>query len=799
MADIFEVYQNLGLIALSLTLTVKSTDEGYKKDPKFPKAWQTAQKTNIDTSLSGCILRTGEDAGIFAIDIDNAELEHNKKLMYLMEDCNMKQKTTKGYHYVYKWDPRVKTTANKELALDTRANGGCIFCEPSHVKDPEGNTVGKWEWLKYPDEGEEISTVPEEVIDYLIELGGDLYISKPQVSFVEQEKDVDMPDSPDMSETSDPGDINVLYKVLDGLHIKRYTDYTSWIQIGFICHNEDLGLAVWDTFSGRADNYEAGACAKHWISFKDKRENRLTQATLWKWLKEDNPDLFYSLQADRKQIWEFIELLNHNDVAEYFYSCNPDNYLYNEKLRWYTLKSNSTWDKSDSPQPSGMKRAISDTMQQLIMDLKKTEVTQYAKKSLETTDREVQDKLLKTHKSKMSLINKAYKTLGSSEFCNGVISYLPSYYEKKDLENIMDMNRDLFAFSDGVFDCVAGRFRPIQPKDYLSITTGYPYPKKSCPEVRQKIKEVLHGMFEDADVERHLLSVLASCLYGRNKWEEFYVWTGTGRNGKGMLATLLERVFGKYYMAVDMKLFTKQGKSRSEPNPTLVEARTARLMIASEADAKEKLQTAFVKGISGNDAIVVRTLHSPVEYTYVPQFKVILQFNTLPELSELQQAVMARMKIIHFPFSFHKPEDMHLGDPSKNKIQDPNLKEFCEKSIPWRDEMALLLSEIYSEIKDLKALPLPSKVKEASNEYFDTNNPVKAWLSKYYEKTGDETDRISSSDLKKHFMYATHLSEMNDTQFKTLMNVNQIFSKRYKNGFMYFGIKKLEQELEITE
>jgi len=39
-------------------------------------------------------------------------------------------------------------------------------------------------------------------------------------------------------------------------------------------------------------------------------------------------------------------------------------------------------------------------------------------------------------------------------------------------------------------------------------------------------------------------------------------------------------------------------------------------------------------------------------------------------------------------------------------------------------------------------------------------------------------------------MCAEHIQEMNDTQFKTLMNVNQIFSKRFTAGVMYYGIKK---------
>lgn len=788
-------YQRLNLVVFSGNMTVKPHASGYKKDFQFPSEWQKITKSNIVRQSSGFVMRTGSDVGIFGIDIDDPELPHNQELMDLMAECNMIQKTKNGFHYVYKWDPRIKQATSKELKLDTRANGGCLFVAPSIAKAPDGSIVAQYEWRRMPDEDDEICSVPEEVIEYLKKFG-DLYIVAERIQCEEAKAECIEDTSSEPAEVEADGDVNVLLKVMDGLSIKRYDNYDSWLKIGIICHNENLPITFWDACSQKSDHYEAGACGRKWLSFKDGRERRLTQGTLWKWLKEDNPTLFYSLQETRDKAWEFIELLNHNDVAEYFYTCNSDNYLYNEKLKWYTLKLNNTWDKSDSPQPSGMKRCISDTMQELVMDMKKTEVSQYARKSIETTDRDTQDKLLKNHRAKLGIINKAYKTLGSSEFCNGVIAFLPSYYEKKDLENIMDMNRNLFAFSDGLFDCESCKFRPISPQDFISVTTGYEYPKKSDVIVRKAIIDVLHGMFEDVEVEQHLISMLASCVYGRNKWEEFYVWTGEGRNGKGMLAALLNRVFGKYYMPVDMKLFTKVAKVRSEPNPTLVEARTSRLMIASEPDCKEKLQTAFVKGISGNDPLVVRTLHSPVEFTYIPQFKVILQCNTIPELSELQQAVMARMKITHFPFSFQKPEDMQLGDPEKNKVQNPNLKEFCEKSEAWRNEMALLLTEEYAKIKDLDALPLPSKIKDASKDYFDTNNPLKQWLEKHFEITGIESDRIGASDMKQLYMQRHMNSEMSDMKFKTLMNVNRVYSKRFKTGIEYFGIKQKNQVMD---
>lgn len=93
--------------------------------------------------------------------------------------------------------------------------------------------------------------------------------------------------------------------ILAVLDVKRLEDYEMWIQIGFICFNEGVDVAVWEKASERSPKFKAGECEKKWRTFT---KGHLGIATLWKWLQEDNPDAYDALKkndyAFRKEQFE---------------------------------------------------------------------------------------------------------------------------------------------------------------------------------------------------------------------------------------------------------------------------------------------------------------------------------------------------------------------------------------------------------------------------------------------------------------------------------------------------------------
>ena len=779
----FTLYERLNWVLTSCKLYADTDKKGnVKKAYKPIGKWQSEDTRILQPNTDYAVL-TGIKSGITVIDIDDPTLTHNEQLMDLMTECNMVAKTKKGYHYVFKYNPSITTTTSKPLALDTRNDDAILFIAPSNLMH-NGNAIASYEWEKQPFDDEPLTDMPQEVIDFLQKL--DQRYVKQEVTESDNEVEQEREETitiPTVESSDDP----LLVKVVNALPQSIIENYQDWLNIGIIFYNEKLTVENWDAVSRRASNYADGICRSKWGSFKERKGKLLTKATLWHLLKKNNPSMFYELLEQRKDFLDMLDLINHNDVAKDFYNLYPDCYLFNEVLGWYALQHNNAWRHYDKQTPSGLKRQIADTFQTLTMDTKRAIMTKHAKESATITDNDKQKELTKALMKTIDTIHRAYKMFGSSEFCNGVIAFLPSCYDDPDLEEKMDMNRYVFAFTDGLYDLNECKFRPIRPSDMVSTTTNYPYPKQSNQDARLQINEFLRGLFENDAVTQYLLKVLSSCLLGYNRWEEFYVFTGSGGNGKGVISELLTYVFGQHYLTVENSLFTKARDRTDQPIPALVEARSKRIMMTTEPETADTLKVGLLKKISGGDPIEARTLHSKHIVKYKPLFKVFFQTNDIPALSKTDGGISRRMKIINFPFKF-------VSNPTApmERQGNPDVKERLCKSAEWRDEFMLLLTEIWAtKVKNLSSLEIPNAVAESTSAYLDENNPIKHWLAERYDVTKSDRDFISQKELKQQYINDCNVSDkVDDRWFKNMLSFNGILHKHTGRGNGFIGLKR---------
>jgi P4 family phage/plasmid primase-like protien len=770
MEDAHALYQRLGLVVMSGTMTAEQNKkQEWKKKFAFQYQWEKLEKHNYSKTKNGYAILTGKKNNLIAIDIDNPETDANRELMDLMMDCNFVQKTKKGFHYVYLYDERIAQTTNEKLGLDTRTDNGCIFAEPTECYNEHQELVAHYTWIKRPEEDEGLVAIPNDVVEFLAKLDR-RYVrtTAPVVEDAPQESE-----SVETTATDPTNNMGILIKIVNVLPVECLTNYADWIKIGMIFYNEGLTCADWDNISKRATNYEAGSCEKHWTTFGNQIKRKVSCASLWKMLKETNPQMFYELMEQREDFWTLILQLNHLDVAKYFYNLNPDTYLWNEVMGWFSITTKNTWKGYENKTPSGLCTKVAETMQDLTKETKRAELSKYARESSTITDGDKQKEMTKKHLARMNAIQLAYKQFGSREFTNGVVSFLHSYYENEYLEKKMNMNRSLFVFDDGVLELDTGVFRPIVPSDYVSFTCGYDFPTKTRPDVRKRIWTFFLSMFDgNEEVAKYVMYVLASCLSGVNRWEEFYFFTGNGGNGKGVLADLLKFVFGDYYISVDVSLFTKPMERKDQPIPALVDAKWKRIMMTSEPEASDTLQAGLIKRISGGDNIEARTLNSKHIHSYVPQFKLVGQANGVPKMNKVDGGVTRRMRIIQFPLDFKTESDMAKPERKDNwRLADPDVKHIHSKTAIWRDEFMLMLIETYNESKDWKSLPLPRAVELETTGYLDENNPLKDWMDGFYEKGDGEP--ITAEELKNqyHTDTQTATSVFNHERFKNFMKL----------------------------
>ena len=601
---------------------------------------------------------------------------------------------------------------------------------------------------------------------------------------VEAEPTPDVEESIAPTEVSDPTEEDLKSKelineVLGALGQHRWDYYPDWLRIGFVMYNEGFSLENFTDLSKRSKHwkpFESIAWVKRkWSMF---RKSNMTQVLLWKWLSEDNPEVYSELILQRNDFWALVKNPSHAEVARFFYNLKPDAYLFNEKLGWFQLLNNNIW-KAYEKQPNGLLPDIWHSLKKVVNEHK-------GQIDLTETD---EDKA-KAQMKKMMMLLKFCSQIGNKGFCDGVIAFLPSCYNDDELDKKMDESRNLLAFSDAVYDFDTMEVRAIKPDDFICLNTGFSYPVKRFPEARKELIETIRSVFEeqteiDANPEvlgaltSYVLKTLAMTLHGRTKYEKFFVWTGTGGNGKGLIAELVKRVLGDYYHTVPHQVLTKGQDKKDATCPPLAKAKGKRGVFASEPEADDKLQVGAIKEWTGGDPVSARDLYRST-VSFVPLFFLFLQTNNIPQLNRPDGGIQRRLEVVRFPFQF-----VDVVSEEHHKKINIDLKEKIIKSIEWRNEMWFLLLEAYQLLVS-DGLAVPGCVVEQSSEYMDAQNPIKEWLENNYTTGLNRNDRrfyMESSLMLKHYLAMNPHTQMDSGKFKASMEALKIPMKKESHDF----------------
>lgn len=588
---------------------------------------------------------------------------------------------------------------------------------------------------------------------------------------------------------SDNTDSQILINIIENLGEYRWNNYNDFINIGMICFNEGLSLEVWENYSKIGIKNKPGDCAKHWKGFK---KGNLTQSTLWRMLKEDNIDKFNELRKDRKDFFKIVENDNHAEIALYFFNMKPNNYLYEHKTGWFILQADNLWKEFDyNAIPATMLTDIYRTLNAERLDYDKILISKLQNINSDTSINE-EDRKEETEKieNKRKKLVSFGKNIGIKHIGEGIIAYLKSYYaehtqkiikdaEVSSIRNIMNENRHLFACNNAVYDLHNDLWRDIHPTDYISIHCGFPKPK-SNPIVKEAIRKMLHSIWENEAMTDYFMKIIASCLSGTRNFEEFYILTGAGRNGKGMIVELIQRVFGNYFHHIANEVLTTKPDRQNTPNPDMAKAVGKRFLETTEPESNAKIMEGTMKAYTGGDPITARDLYGST-ITYKPQFGLFLQANNIPKLSSLSRASIDRLRLIPFPLRF-------VSNPvlDNERLVNPELKNVLCISNEWRDEFLLLLIDYYKLIKGQKFIQPPKEVNDKTNEYVADMNKVGRWFEEHYEKTNEKDNSgyslyIFCRDVYNHYKSDTGF-QITEKDFKAHMEFNDIYSRQGTRG-----------------
>ncbi len=149
---------------------------------------------------------------------------------------------------------------------------------------------------------------------------------------------------------------------------------------------------------------------------------------------------------------------------------------------------------------------------------------------------------------------------------------------------------------------------------------------------------------------------------------------GTGGNGKGVLLNTVQRIFGSYAATAAVETFTSSTYERHSTDQAMLRGR--RLVLAQETDDGQRWAEAKIKRITGGDEITARYMRQD-NFTYTPQFTLIIAGNHKPSLRNVDEAIKRRLIMI--PFDHTVPADR----------RDPKLAEALEAE--WSGILAWII------------------------------------------------------------------------------------------------------------
>lgn len=580
---------------------------------------------------------------------------------------------------------------------------------------------------------------------------------------------------------------DTLRKVVMSLSNTRCDDRKDWLSIGIILYNEEESCDIWEEFSKQSSKYRWGECQRLWRGF---RKGNLTQRSLWRMLKEDNPEVFKALCSKRTDFQDAFAVIAHVPFAQHFVNCKTDDYLFDVSSGWWFIQSNKTWCNSGTKFPPTLCVTISRTLytdlEEYRASIRATILNKEVDLDANSWEHALMSKALKGSQSVLQ--NGFIKSV--AEVCQGLYAEQTvlrlEIAGKSSVKEMMDANPMLFAFKDSVYDFslsdgkAIGK-RPIEPTDYITITCGYNYPEGDST-VRREIEEVLKGIWakqgaygDDGETYEYVMKILSSTLCGTRWMEAFYILTGSGRNGKGLLFELLQAVMGDYYYQLPVQVLTTKIDNPRAPNPDIANLVGKRLACSSEPEANEKLHEGTIKYMTGGDKLTGRALYgAPIQYK--PQFGLFLQCNNVPNFNGITRGGVMRNRVIPFPFEFK-------SNPVTDREKKGNalIKDVQCKSAEWRDEMFLLLLEHFESVrgKSVDAVKMPKMVEERTNEYVSENNLIGCWWVENYIQADGEY--VLSKEAFNEFKMETQ-STMSDKQFKAGLEFNLVEVKRITKG-----------------
>ena len=335
-----------------------------------------------------------------------------------------------------------------------------------------------------------------------------------------------------------------------------------------------------------------------------------------------------------------------------------------------------------------------------------------------------------------------------------------------------DFDRDPYLFNclNGTLDLKTRQFRAHRPGDLLTMLSGVAYdPGADSARWAQFVQEVMGAaetgdLVTDADAAAdawekgvYLQKALGYALTGDTRYECLFILHGaTTRNGKGTAMETFLRLMGDYgRTARPESIGARFQLNSSGPNEDVARLNGARFVNISEPDRKLVLSASLVKTLTGNDTITARYLHEN-SFEYRPRFKMFINTNYLPQVTDLTLFLSGRVKTI--PFNRHfdiQEQDRGLKDLFARPEQLSGILNWCLEGL---------------EMLEKEGMDEPEAVRAATKNYARSNDKMSLFMEECLERAPGE--RTRTSDIYRRYQgwcQENGFCPENTTNFRALL------------------------------
>ena len=283
-------------------------------------------------------------------------------------------------------------------------------------------------------------------------------------------------------------------------------------------------------------------------------------------------------------------------------------------------------------------------------------------------------------------------------------------------------DRDKYTFNchNGTINLLTGEFRKHSPSDFLTKISDVDYnPDAVCPRWLRFMDEVMQG---DTDRIRFLQKAIGYAMSGDTRLECMFILYGaTSRNGKGTTMETVLRILGGYGRTAKPDMLSAKGIINSSgPSEDVARLNGARMVNISEPGKHMQINASLAKQMTGNNILTARFLREN-SFEFKPQFKLFIDTNHLPQISDMTMFESDRIRII--PFNRHfsaKERDLDLKSYFAQPENLSGILNWCLEGFRmYHDE----------------GLEMPKSILEATTEYRNVSDRIMMFATQCLKKT----------------------------------------------------------------